>query len=92
MQLQTGESFLSVPTMVDQLTGKKLRKDFLCHWKNGGRDMVKVDKQKCLYCGGCVGLCPANALTLMETSLVISDACINCGICIKFCPVGALGE
>jgi len=54
--------------------------------------MVKVDKQKCLYCGGCVGLCPANALTLMETSLVISDACINCGICIKFCPVGALEE
>lgn len=54
--------------------------------------MVSVIKQKCLYCGGCVGLCPTDALTLEETYLVISDACIDCGICISFCPVGALEE
>ena len=54
--------------------------------------MVKVNKQKCMYCGGCVSLCPADALTLEETYLVISEECIECGICITFCPVGALEE
>jgi NAD-dependent dihydropyrimidine dehydrogenase PreA subunit len=52
--------------------------------------MVEVDEYKCLHCGGCVGLCPVNALTLRGTRLEIGDECIECGICVKFCPVGAL--
>ncbi|HDN95470.1 MAG: ferredoxin [Thermoplasmata archaeon] len=54
--------------------------------------MVKVDYDKCLYCGGCVGVCPVNAITLYETRIEISDDCINCMTCVKFCPVGAIME
>ncbi len=50
-----------------------------------------IDKFKCLYCGGCVGTCPQNAITLMEVNIVVDeDACNRCGTCVKFCPVGAL--
>ena len=52
--------------------------------------MIKINRERCMYCGGCVGVCPTNALTLNETMLVVSEACNDCGICIKFCPVGAL--
>jgi ferredoxin len=54
---------------------------------------VKSDKHKCLYCGGCVSVCPVNALTLWETR-VECDAkkCVNCGACISFCPAGALSK
>ena len=52
--------------------------------------MVRVVRDKCCYCGGCVGLCPVDAITLYETHLEIGDACIDCGICVKFCPVVAL--
>lgn len=52
--------------------------------------MITVDRNKCIYCGGCVGICPVNAMTLEETYITISDACIDCNLCVKFCPVGAL--
>ena len=51
---------------------------------------MKVNYDKCCYCGGCVGVCPQNALELMETILNVNDNCNECGICVKFCPVGAL--
>jgi len=50
-----------------------------------------VDRSKCLYCGGCVGVCPVNAIELKETVLTVDDGkCTKCGMCVKFCPVGAL--
>jgi len=52
---------------------------------------MKVDKSKCLYCGGCVGICPVQALELKEIVLEIDGGkCTKCGLCIKFCPVGAI--
>jgi len=55
--------------------------------------MIKVDTNKCLYCGGCVSVCPTGALELKETKIIWNkDKCINCGACTKFCPVGALSE
>ena len=51
---------------------------------------IKVDTGKCLYCGGCAGVCPVDAMLLDETRIVINEACIGCRLCIKFCPVGAL--
>ncbi len=52
---------------------------------------IEVDKSRCCYCGGCVGVCPQDALELKETILFVdNDKCIGCGICIKFCPVDAL--
>ncbi len=52
--------------------------------------VVKINHDKCMYCGGCVGVCPMNALTLQETKLTVSKKCNECGICMQFCPVGAL--
>ena len=52
--------------------------------------MVIVDSFRCAYCGGCVSVCPVEALTLAETHLVISSDCIDCGNCVAACPVGAL--
>jgi ferredoxin len=52
---------------------------------------MKVDRRKCLYCGGCVGVCPSKALELKEIVLEVDEGkCIKCGICVKFCPVGAI--
>jgi digeranylgeranylglycerophospholipid reductase len=54
--------------------------------------MVVVDASRCCYCGGCVSLCPVDALSLAETRLIVGESCIECGLCIPACPVGALGE
>ncbi|MFH1056089.1 MAG: 4Fe-4S binding protein [Candidatus Altiarchaeota archaeon] len=52
---------------------------------------MKVDRGRCLYCGGCVGVCPTHALELMEVVLEVDEKkCNKCGICVKFCPVGAI--
>jgi digeranylgeranylglycerophospholipid reductase len=54
--------------------------------------MVTVDPARCCYCGGCVSVCPVDAIYLAETRLTISEACIECGLCVPSCPVGALSE
>ncbi|MFH0859872.1 MAG: 4Fe-4S binding protein [Candidatus Altiarchaeota archaeon] len=51
---------------------------------------MDVDRQICCYCGGCVGVCPQDALTLEDTSLQVDERCNDCGICVIFCPVRAL--
>jgi ferredoxin len=51
---------------------------------------VTADKDKCLRCGGCVGVCPVTALHLGEHGIACSGKCTNCGICVQFSPVGAL--
>lgn len=60
-----------------------------CEWRGV---MVVVDPARCAYCGGCVSVCPVEALTLFETRLEVSDECIDCGDCIPTCPVGALSS
>ncbi len=52
--------------------------------------MVIVDSTRCCYCGGCVSVCPVDALTLAETRLVVNDTCTECENCVFACPVGAL--
>jgi len=52
---------------------------------------MKVDKNKCLYCGGCVGVCPYDAIELRETAIVFNlEKCVRCSLCMQFCPVGAI--
>jgi len=53
--------------------------------------MVILDPERCAYCGGCVSVCPTEALTLAETRLQVDDlACSECGNCVVACPMGAL--
>ncbi|MCL2296367.1 MAG: 4Fe-4S binding protein [Methanomassiliicoccaceae archaeon] len=51
---------------------------------------MKVDVDKCLHCGGCVGSCPVNAIFLNDFVLEFSSKCTKCGRCVKICPVHAL--
>ncbi len=51
--------------------------------------MIEADG-KCLRCGGCVSVCPLDALTLTESGIVCSDKCTDCGICAEFCPLSAI--
>ena len=52
--------------------------------------MIIVNSYRCSYCGGCVSVCPVDALTLAETRLIVSEECIECGNCVLACPMGAL--
>ncbi|MCK4555005.1 MAG: 4Fe-4S binding protein [Candidatus Aenigmarchaeota archaeon] len=52
---------------------------------------VSSDQSKCLACGGCVSVCPQDALILSNMIIKCdSKKCNNCKICVKFCPAGAL--
>jgi ferredoxin len=53
---------------------------------------VNVNNNACDRCGTCIGVCPANALMLIDDGPVIVDngRCIACGACVKICPFGAL--
>jgi len=52
--------------------------------------MISIDESRCCYCGGCVSVCPADALYLAETRLHVQEDCLDCGECIAACPTGAL--
>ncbi len=52
-----------------------------------------VDEIKCLACGGCISICPKDALSMCAgKAYVTSNKCISCAICIKICPIGAIYE
>jgi digeranylgeranylglycerophospholipid reductase len=54
--------------------------------------VVTVDATRCSYCGGCVSVCPVDAIHLAEMRLIVRETCIECGLCVLACPVGALAE
>jgi Fe-S-cluster-containing hydrogenase component 2 len=52
-----------------------------------------VDKTKCLACGGCISVCPQDALSMCGGKAYVTiNKCISCAICIKICPIGAICE
>ena len=55
------------------------------------RLVVKIDYEKCLKCGVCVGACPNGALEMTDKGpQVYNDKCIDCGDCIRICPVDCI--
>jgi len=53
--------------------------------------MVEFEPDKCMLCGGCVAVCPADCITVYEAWVDIDNGeCTNCGACVKVCPVGAM--
>lgn len=52
---------------------------------------VAVDEQLCHHCGGCVAVCPPDAIFLENSHLAINqETCTSCERCVKMCPVHAL--
>ncbi|MEE3488746.1 MAG: 4Fe-4S binding protein [Bulleidia sp.] len=53
---------------------------------------VTVDKDLCIGCGACTGVCPVTALSLDENGKSQCDeaTCIDCHTCIGTCPVSAI--
>jgi ferredoxin len=52
--------------------------------------MVKINSDVCTGCGGCIDLCPAIALSMVDDKVrVDNDICTECKICVKVCPVNA---
>jgi digeranylgeranylglycerophospholipid reductase len=53
--------------------------------------MVTIGRDRCVYCGACVSMCPSSALELAETRLLIDrELCTRCELCLSGCPTGAL--
>ena len=53
--------------------------------------MFRVDKEKCVGCGACVEVCPAQAISMVGGKAKINaDKCVDCGKCGQVCPQGAL--
>lgn len=40
-------------------------------------------------CGGCVGICPHQALDLFQGVITVNANCTECDLCVKLCPVEA---
>jgi ferredoxin len=52
---------------------------------------IAIIDEACGRCGGCVPVCPTDAIYLSPLKLEIDDAtCTACGNCVTACPVGAL--
>jgi Fe-S-cluster-containing hydrogenase component 2 len=50
-----------------------------------------VNEILCLSCGGCVSICPKDAIQLKNLiAYVTKSKCNSCKICINTCPIGAI--
>ncbi|HNX81309.1 MAG TPA: DUF362 domain-containing protein [Candidatus Omnitrophota bacterium] len=50
-----------------------------------------VWEKTCIGCGTCVGVCPVQAITVIDTKARIDKkSCIGCATCIAVCPVKAI--
>ena len=54
---------------------------------------IRIEAEKCLFCGKCEHNCPAGAITLdrkNRTWTIDREKCITCGVCADGCPAHCL--
>jgi Fe-S-cluster-containing hydrogenase component 2 len=88
---QGGEILLDVPhTHTEEIAEAFRKKGVTVTVPN----LIKVDQEKCFECGGCVSICPVNAITFKEDYSVIfnQEQCVGstCSLCINACPARAI--
>lgn len=55
--------------------------------------MIKVERNTCVGCGGCIDLCPMIAISMVNDRAMIDNVlCVECKICVRVCPVKAPTE
>jgi len=57
--------------------------------------VLTVDKDKCVKCGSCAGVCPVKIIVFRPESVPkpvpwADKVCIDCGHCVSVCPAAAL--
>ncbi len=54
--------------------------------------LPKIDAEKCVVCGECVDVCPADVLTTDENSAAVTepDQCLGCESCVSVCDNDAI--
>ena len=95
LKFSTGRSginlLLDIPEdKINSITEELKKNDVIVNKK--GR--VIIDIEKCIDCGGCVSLCPTDALHMDERELLeySLEKCIGCLLCIDSCPRYAIEE
>ena len=60
---------------------------------NDVEERISWDKDICVQCGACTGVCPTTALSIVDEDMGVvfhGEDCILCHSCLKACPFGAL--
>lgn len=55
-----------------------------------GAPVPRFLARSCMDCGGCVGVCPHDALDLFLGKIEVRASCTECDLCVRLCPVSAL--
>jgi len=85
-------------TMVLEVAGEECGKG-LDYLRELGVSVQNLDqeimrnKDKCIMCGVCTGVCPTGALYLERPSFEVAfdeNNCVVCQLCVKVCPVKAM--
>jgi len=61
----------------------------------GSRGQLVNDAVKCILCGTCARVCPAQCLTVRRKEGLWEYepfACVSCGVCVETCPAGSLSQ
>jgi pyruvate formate lyase activating enzyme len=52
-----------------------------------------INQKKCIGCGACTSVCPANAISMKNGVAIINEKkCIGCGACASVCPADAINN
>ena len=51
-------------------------------WAAPSQAIVSVNQERCIQCGVCVDVCPADALAMDQSVVVDRERCTGCGQCV----------
>ncbi|MDI9609531.1 MAG: 4Fe-4S binding protein, partial [Candidatus Verstraetearchaeota archaeon] len=51
---------------------------------------ISFDKNRCVKCGECSGICPEGAIEMVEYPVVDDSKCIRCYACYEICEYNAV--